>query len=463
VARFLGIDLGTTYIKGAVLDPQNGTFTHVSRLPAPEPVAGLPPTRFEIDPNALLATVRALVDGLLCQVPDAGALVMCSQMHCLVFTDELGRPRSNVITWKDQRALEPSPGGRGTLFDELSDFVGPEESAQLGGEMRVGVPISTLFALNRHGSLPGGVYPASLPDFIVANLCGTEPVTDPTLASAHGLYHIGNNDWHRELIARLGFDRLRWPRIVRSGQVVGMADLGGRRLTCHAPIGDQQCALMGAGLGPGELSLNISTGSQVSVLATSGEPSAGNQWPAAPPAPGPPRPQFQTRPYPGGRWLRTFVSVPAGRSLAVLVDLLTEMGRATGQPHPRPWDYIREAIECVSSTDLEVDLSFFASLTGDRGRIANIGEANLTVGHLFLAAFRAMAGNYSRCAATLLPDRGWDRVVFSGGLAQSFERLRCEVLAALGNPPHRVCATEEDTLAGLLELAACDPTGAEAG
>ena len=129
------------------------------------------------------------------------------------------------------------------------------------------------------------------------------------------------------------------------------------------------------------------------------------------------------------------------------------MGRAGGQGHQRPWDYIREAVDRVETTDLEVDLSFFASLTGARGRIANIGEANLTVGHLFLASVRAMAANYARSAATLSPDGVCDRVVFSGGLAQSFERLRREVLAALGDPPHRLCALEEDTLAGLLELA----------
>jgi hypothetical protein len=100
-----------------------------------------------------------------------------------------------------------------------------------------------------------------------------------------------------------------------------------------------------------------------------------------------------------------------------------------------------------------VDLSFFASLTGDRGSIANIREGNLTVGHLFAAAFRAMAANYARCTSILSPGRDWSRVVFSGGIAQGFARLRQEILNKLGDPLHRLCTTEEDTLAGLLVLA----------
>jgi hypothetical protein len=133
----------------------------------------------------------------------------------------------------------------------------------------------------------------------------------------------------------------------------------------------------------------------------------------------------------------------------LLVDLLTEIGGGDGDP----WDYISRAVDSVTETDLEVDLSFFASMTGDRGQIANIREGNLTVGHLFAAAFRSMAANYARCAGILSPNRDWDRVVFSGGLAQRFPRLRQEILAALGNPPSRLSDSEEDTLEGLLELA----------
>jgi hypothetical protein len=132
----------------------------------------------------------------------------------------------------------------------------------------------------------------------------------------------------------------------------------------------------------------------------------------------------------------------------VLVSLLTELGATSD-----PWEIIARETEQVTSSDLEVDLAFFASGFGDRGSIANIREDNLTVGQLFAAAFRGMADNYEQCARRLSPDRAWDRLVFSGGVAQRFGRLRREVLNRLGDPAWRLCPTEEDTLQGLLILA----------
>lgn len=434
--QFLGIDIGTTFLKGAVLDLDNRNVTLTRRVPVPQPVSGLGQLRYELDPTSILDSIRTLLGELLSVAPDATGLVMCSQMHCLILLDEWGNPRSNIITWKDQRALEPSTRGTGTLFDELLQIVGPEERRQLGGEMRVGVPITTLYALQQQGKLPANVYVSSLADFVIAALCHVEPTTDPTLASAHGAFHIEHSDWHRQLIARLGFDTLRWPRIQRSGKEVGTAQIGQHRLKCFTPIGDQQCALLGAELEEGELSLNISTGSQASLISREL-----------------PRGEFQVRPYLDGLWLRTIVSVPAGRSLGLLVDLLTEIGRSGTYPQPNPWEYIKRAVDQVETTNLEVDLSFFASLTGDHGSITNIREGNLTVGHLFVAAFRAMAANYARCASILSPARDWSRVVFSGGIAQGFTRLQREILNKLGDPPDRLCTTEEDTLAGLLVLA----------
>lgn len=435
VTSFLGIDIGTTFLKGAVLELDKKTVSHVRRVPVPSPIAGLASTRFELDPEEILAAVRTLIGELLPLAPEADGLVMCSQVHCLVLLDARGKPRSNIITWKDQRALEPATSGNGKLFDELARQVTPEEARQLGGEMRVGVPVTTLYALKARNELSADLYPSSLSDYVIAALCNVEPSTEPTLASAHGLYNVERCDWHRELIDRLGLAGLRWPRIRPPGEAAGTATIDDRQLTCYTPIGDQQCALLGAELQEGELSLNISTGSQASLISRDL-----------------PRGDFQVRPY-FGKWLRTIVSVPAGRSLGLLVELLTEMGRETGHPIAKPWDYIRNAVDRTESTDLAVDLSFFASLTGERGSIANIREGNLSIGHLFLAAFRTMAANYAHCAELLSPGRDWHRLVFSGGLALGFPRLRGEILAKLNVHSHRLCDTEEDTLAGLLEFA----------
>jgi xylulokinase len=431
MVRFLGLDLGTSHFKGAVLDLDRHAISYFRSLPTPAPISG-PPTRHELDPAAILATVRTLLGELLHDAPDAAGLVVCGQMHGLVLTDKRGGPMSDVATWKDQRVLEPTGYGSVTYFDNLKVTVTAGELDDIGGELRVGVPVTTLFRIRQDGWLKAGRFAASLPDFVLANLCGVEPTTEATNAAAHGLYHLDGGDWHRGLIAKLKLGALRWPRILPFGEIVGVVEIDGRKLTCFTPVGDQQCALLGAGLVEGELSLNISTGSQVSLISRDR-----------------PRGEFLVRPYFDGRWLRTIVSVPAGRSLSGLVDLLTEMSSTRSDA----WEYIRDAVDRVPETDLEMDLSFFPSFGGDHGRIANIREGNLTVGHLFAAAFRSMAANYSRAATVLSPGHEWDRVVFSGGLARRFPRLRREILAALGNPPSRVSEGEEETMQGLLALA----------
>jgi hypothetical protein len=101
---------------------------------------------------------------------------------------------------------------------------------------------------------------------------------------------------------------------------------------------------------------------------------------------------------------------------------------------------------------MHVNLAFFNSSCGDRGEIANVREQELTVGHLFRAAFQSMADHYYACALRLSPDQAWRNLVFSGGLAQKIDVLR-ELICAKFRVEHRLCPTSEDTLLGLLALA----------
>ena len=86
----------------------------------------------------------------------------------------------------------------------------------------------------------------------------------PFDAAASGLLDLGRLDWHQELIEKLGFQVLRWPRIRKFREVVGVVEIEGHRL--NSLISNQQCALAGAGLQARELSLNISTGWQAGLI-----------------------------------------------------------------------------------------------------------------------------------------------------------------------------------------------------
>jgi sugar (pentulose or hexulose) kinase len=295
--------------------------------------------------------------------------------------------------------------------------------------------VATLAWLVAHGKLPPGAIPASLPDYVLATLSGQAPVVEPTMAASLGALDLPTGRWHAVALGNLGLGGLAWPSVVDSTQPVYELPVGGRRLPCGPPVGDHQCAVLGALLQPGELSLNISTGSQVSVLSPRYR--AGD---------------YEVRPYFDGGYLQTITRIPAGRALNALVDLLTELARAEGVAPRDPWATIAAAVEATPETDLAVDLAFFASPVGDCGAITNIREESLHVGHLFRAAFQGMARNYRTCAERLLLPEEWRRLVFSGGVAQRFAPLRDEIVAAFG-VEHRLCPTSEDTLLGLLALA----------
>ena len=325
------------------------------------------------------------------------------------------------------------------LFDRTVRFVGDEVAAvaadrqSLGNELRPGLPLCALFWMRETGALSAGTVALGLVDYVLWQLCGREPTTEPTIAAAQGTFNITAGDWHHSLLDHLGLGGVRWPRIGAFDQPVGEMRLGGHTLACFPGIGDQQSALAGAALQSGELSLNISTGSQASLLRNEIVP--GN---------------YGIRPYFGGQWLHTITNVPAGRALALLVDLLTELPRAQGLPLGEPWGYIAQAVAATPTTDLTADLSFFGGASG--GALGNIHEGNLNAGHLFRAAFEYMARQYKACAQRLAPAADWERVVFSGGLAQAMPPLRAAIMQQLGGT-YRLCDTNEDALAGLLALA----------
>ncbi len=50
---FIALDLGTSFIKGAVLDLDALRLDHIQRAPFPDPLPNLPPLFCEIDPRAV--------------------------------------------------------------------------------------------------------------------------------------------------------------------------------------------------------------------------------------------------------------------------------------------------------------------------------------------------------------------------------------------------------------------------
>ena len=425
----LAIDIGSSSIKGAAVGAAAATIGPVVRMPFPEPVGGLPSGHFEVEPAAVVSAVRQVIDELAAAA-NAEAILFCGQMGGVILVDRENRPLTNYLSWRDQRTLAPHPSG-GSYVDANRRRWDGEEFREVGSELKPGSATSLLFWLAENGPLPKGAVPLTLGDFVLTQLAGAVPHTEPT--QAIGTLNLATGDWHRAAFAKLGLEQLHWPPLVPCHETVGVIRCGNRHIPCYPVVGDQQAALRGVDLAEGEMSLNISTGSQVSLLRR--ELVLGD---------------YQTRHYFGGAYLNTITHLPAGRSLNVLVDLLTELATAQGVRLADPWEYIARAAADAADGELAVDLAFFAGPLGERGRIDRITLDNLTVGSLFRAAFRAMTDNYWSCASRLSPNRAWRRTVLSGGLTQKVPILRQFLAERFG--ACRECGAGEDVLLGLAGL-----------
>jgi sugar (pentulose or hexulose) kinase len=435
VVSLIAIDLGTSFIKAGVLNLDTLQLEQVQRVPFPAPLTGRPALYREYDPAAIMVAVRQVLREIAPASLDCDGIVMCTQMHGVVWTTEQGEARSMLTTWQDQRVLEAHPSGAGTYFEVMKARLTADEIRQTGNELRPGLPIGLLFWLAEQGQLPAGdLIPAALSDFVVANLCGAAPVTESTNGMAVGLLNLETLNWHDDMLYKLGLTKLHLPEVLPHGAPAGWLNWNGRKIPCYTPIGDYQCAILGALLQPDELSLNISTGSQVSLL----------------------RPQtvfgnFQTRPFFDGRCAITVTTIPAGRALNALVTLFSELATAQGVTLADSWGYIAQAAAAVPLPRLHANLAFYASAAGDRGAFTGLQEDELTIGHVFRAAFQNMTDNYHTFACRLSPEQAWSKIVFSGGLVQKMDVLRqmiCDRFAV----PHRLSPAQEDTLLGLMAL-----------
>ncbi|MFM8479521.1 MAG: sedoheptulokinase [Planctomycetaceae bacterium] len=441
--RCIGIDVGSSSIKGAVINAATGLIEDMFRVSFPDPVGGLPAGWFEVNPVALVAGVKEVLSELLGRCPEATRVRFCSQMGgIMLMSSRTGEALTNYLSWRDQRTLGVAGGGSGSelpgggsFLERTREMFSDAIFSELGRELKPGSATVLLSWLVQHGGLPNDATPVTCGDFITATLCGVRPRMHRT--QGLGLINLRTGEWHREALGLLRLDSLNWPEFVGEWEPVGSFTWGGRVLECYASIGDQQAALRGIDLQLGELSVNLSTGAQVSRITRGFEPA-----------------DCQTRCWFGGQYLNTITHIPAGRSLTVLESLLTELARSAGVSIANSWQLIGEACEAAGdSGGLRCDLSFFAGALGSEGSLSGITTENLTVGRLFQAAFDFMAEAAGVCASRLSPEAAWQRVAVSGGLVQSFPALQRKLKTRLPWPM-REAASSEETLTGLMRLEA---------
>ena len=368
----LALDVGGTFIKvariegGQVLDP-------VIRRPIPDFIPdGFAQGARELSPAKLDAAVfGALTDLGVDDLADHDVLVS-GQMAGLAFVDSGGQAVENIITWQDTRYVE---------VETLATSIGREALDDLGDGLRVGSPAVTLAARGT----PDGACVTSLIAYVAGRIAGCRAErVHATDAGSWGLFDTKRMRWSGAACQAAGISEQVLPEVSRDVKPIAPA------VRVVTALGDQQAALWGAGLRENQVSVNLATGCQVSVLS--------DEFTTA----------VQTRPYVDDHYLHTVTHLPAGRLLTAAVI------EAFGDPSETAW--IKAAAQCSDSRPVLEAVDTIA-----RGVVGAVERLD-AVGH---------------------------EVLFSGGLVQRFTPLREEILTRLGNPTSRIFVGEDAALAGL--------------
>lgn len=265
----MGIDLGTSGVKTAVID-RNGRIVGLAQrdyaIDTPQPGYA------EQDPEAWWSAACAAAAEALRRSGLAGrdiaGIGLSGQMHGLVAVGADGRALRPAILWCDQRTAGEK--------ERLERLVPRERLGELARNApAAGFLLLSLMWLMEHE--PGTyqqIGTVLLPkDYVRYRLIG-ELGTDTTDASATLAYDVARNEWSRELLERAGLDAALFPRLGRPWETAGRVTAAAAARLGGVPAGvpvvyggaDQPMQALGNGiLRPGTASCTLGTGGQLFV------------------------------------------------------------------------------------------------------------------------------------------------------------------------------------------------------
>ena len=258
---FLGVDVGTTAIKGGLFTIEGRAVAHARR---PYPTARPAPGIVEQDPHDWVDGVVAIMDELLSGgvAERVAAVGLCSQVNTDVFVDAAGEPVAPAISWQDNRAA-----AQATELDGGVSAI--EKNEWWGAPMPIGASHvlarmlwmarerPDIYARTRHVLTPK--------DYCLRALAGVA-VADPM----SNFFVVGRNLAYVDpLIARVASAAGCFPPLKFFTDIVGEIALGstGIRAPVVAGTMDAWSGAFGAGVSEAGRGVYISGTSEILALA----------------------------------------------------------------------------------------------------------------------------------------------------------------------------------------------------
>ncbi|HET7050559.1 MAG TPA: xylulokinase [Solirubrobacteraceae bacterium] len=248
MSTLVGIDVGTSGVKGLAIDPEGAILARAEwGYPLSTPRVGWA----EQDPADWWEATEAVLAQLRAAAGPFAGIGLSGQMHGLVALDGADRVLRPAILWNDQRTAAECA--------EIEETLGLERLLSLTGNRALpGFTAPKLLWLRRHEpTVFAQIARIALPkDYVRLRLCG-EHATDVADASGTLLLDVAARAWSEEMLGALELDPSWLPPVLESPSVSGETAEG---VPVAAGAGDQAAGALGVGVDrPGPLSVALGT------------------------------------------------------------------------------------------------------------------------------------------------------------------------------------------------------------
>ncbi|NOU66072.1 hypothetical protein GC096_18715 [Paenibacillus sp. LMG 31461] len=105
--RYLGIDVGSSFIKAALLDTSNQQVMDITKQPTPKRIPNDNMNIYEVNVRSIVDCVKSMIIEHISKRGPVAGILFSTQMHGFVLCDEAGEPVTNYISWQDTRGMNP--------------------------------------------------------------------------------------------------------------------------------------------------------------------------------------------------------------------------------------------------------------------------------------------------------------------------------------------------------------------